>query len=48
MRVLNFNRFRLVLTIHNLIIVLSLISIAVILTFFIFDVRKFGQIAPNE
>ena len=48
MRVLNFNRFRLLLTIHNLIIVLSLISIAVILAFFVFDVRTFGQVAPNE
>ena len=48
MRVLNFNRFRLLLTIHNVIIVLSLISIAVILTFFVFYVRTFGQVAPNE
>ena len=48
MRVLNFNRLRLLLTIHNLVIVLSLISIAVILAFVIFDVRTLGQVAPNE
>ena len=48
MRVLNFNRFRLLLTIHNLIIVLSLISITVLLAFVVFDVRTFRQVAPNE
>ena len=48
MRVWNINRFRLLLTIHNLIIILSIVSIAVILTFFISDVSTFGRVAPNE
>ena len=48
MRPWSFNRIRLLLTIHNLIIVLSIISIAVMLAIFNSDVPAFGQFAPKE
>ena len=48
MRLWDINRFRLLLTIHNLIIAFSIVSIAVILTFFISDVSTFGRVAPND
>ena len=48
MRVWMLNHFRLLLKIHNLIIVLSIISIAVMLTFLNSDVLTFGQTAPKQ
>ena len=48
MRVWMLNHFRLLLKIHNLIIVLSIISIAVILAIFNSDVQAFGQVAPKQ
>ena len=48
MRVWMLNHFRLLLKIHNLIIVLSIISIAVILAIFNSDVQAFGQFAPKQ
>lgn len=42
------NHFRLLWKLHTLIIVLSIISIAVMLTFFNSDVPTFGQMAPKQ
>lgn len=48
MRVWLLNHFRLLLKIHNLIIVLSIISIAAILTIINSDTATFGEIAPRQ
>ena len=48
MRAWIIKHFRLLLKIHNLIIVVSIISIAVMLTFLNSDIPTFGQITPKQ
>ncbi len=48
MRAWIIKHFRLLLKIHNLIIVLSIISITVMLTFLNSDIPTFGQISPKQ